>query len=72
MVADGDTEIVAPVPIGAPFPHPPSYHVQTSPVPKLPPTTLSVVPHPGHTAAGEAVALVGATPPGCTVTTEAC
>ena len=43
MVWGGLTLIVAPVPTGDPFPHPPTYHFQEAFVPNDPPVTFRVV-----------------------------
>lgn len=49
MVAeDGETAMAVPVP-AAVVPHPPVYHCQEAPLPRLPPLTVSVALFPEHT-----------------------
>jgi hypothetical protein len=47
VVAAGVTVIELPVPARV-VPHPPVYHFQLAPVPKLPPLTVKVELEPGH------------------------
>jgi hypothetical protein len=43
VVTDGETERDEPVPMEAPFPHPPAYQTQLAPFPKEPPLTERVL-----------------------------
>ncbi len=65
-MADGATEMLAPLPTPVP-PQLPLYHLQLAPVPRLPPEILKVVDLPWQIAEGPLIALTG-TEVSCTVT----